>query len=505
MSQVLHILRKDLLRYRWAWITLLAVGGVKLYLLGTYAGLMDDEFNTILRFLVGVVDTVLLGVIAVMVVQEESLGDPDAYWLSRPFSRIGLLVAKLLFFCLIILGIHALAESIVLIMNDGPRRVIFPFLAIIGGLAFWVWVIFLAAQTRSFPRFLLRLFIVGLVFVLASISLTYLADKADLLDDDWFGLLPHDMDASTVGLLQKGWWLAMGLTVLVVYYQTRRLRIAWLLLLPTLIGSILLTPNSDYQIHYDYESESALRDLDLKLVGFENAGYTVDDSGEWRSYSAIFTVDDAVNVDKLLIRVSSASAYKAGTVEDGYIEVMGGLSQPRKTTYKGQKAYAIDAFYLSPDQYAVVKDKAVDYTLQMNVQTTQDTELVRIPIRKSSGFVHDGSRHVITDINSHQDELTIRFHTYSATFLFEDGSDMFDVDYVGITRLNYALINRNTGKIIGANSYPGFTGFSSTTSIGVRVPLAREISVSDYDLAVYKQSTDSSQFERLSLYDYVIE
>lgn len=148
MKQILHILSKDLRRYAWAWITLLCCAGIGVYLQGTTTGLLDNGLNRSLGMLTSMVGGILFFFVIVMVVQEETLADPDAYWLSRPISRGKLLASKLLFL-LILIGIGQISELIVLVMNGGAARAPYALMGILTALATWQSQVFLAAQSRS--------------------------------------------------------------------------------------------------------------------------------------------------------------------------------------------------------------------------------------------------------------------------------------------------------------------------------------------------------------------
>ena len=122
MNQILHILKKDLWRYKWAFLALIGFAGIDIYLRGTTAGLMGTPLNLALSLMNSSVSTILFLVIVVLVVQEETLVDSDADWISRPVGRSKLLISKLisLFLLLCITQIKETALLLITLHEEKP-------------------------------------------------------------------------------------------------------------------------------------------------------------------------------------------------------------------------------------------------------------------------------------------------------------------------------------------------------------------------------------------------
>ena len=102
MSQVLHILRKDLRHLRWLlilWVAILILN-VALTIIG--AATAGETFPAAIVFremssLLSVLQTLMLALMIARLIQDEPLVGWNAFWLTRPYSRGALMAAKLLF------------------------------------------------------------------------------------------------------------------------------------------------------------------------------------------------------------------------------------------------------------------------------------------------------------------------------------------------------------------------------------------------------------------------
>jgi hypothetical protein len=242
MKTIVHLLKKDLTRYAWAIVLLALLGAIEIYLHGTDAGLLETPANQILTSLVMIVGPILFFIVIVMVVQEETLADPDAYWLARPISRGSLLAEKMIFVLLLIL-VGTVSEAVVLILNGGSSRLGFALLGVIPALAMWNWQIFLAAQTRSLARYLLLAVSIFVGFYGLMFASIFLARAIPFSLIEQIALLPRTTPRHLLILIQSVFWLSAGIGILLHLYRTRRILRSWLLLAGALLGSAILSPS----------------------------------------------------------------------------------------------------------------------------------------------------------------------------------------------------------------------------------------------------------------------
>lgn len=242
MKTIIHLLKKDLTRYAWAIVLLALLGAVEIYLQGTDAGLLEAPANQILNSLLMIVGPILFFIVIVMVVQEETLADPDAYWLARPISRGSLLAEKMIFVLLLIV-IGTVSESIVLILNGGSSRLVYALLGVIPALAMWNWQIFLAAQTRSLARYLLLAVSIFVGFYGLMFASIFLASAIPFSLIEPIALLPRTTPRHFLIVIQSVFWLAAGIGILLYLYRTRRILRSWLLLVGALLGAAILSPS----------------------------------------------------------------------------------------------------------------------------------------------------------------------------------------------------------------------------------------------------------------------
>src|SRR3989442_6189062 len=102
MSELLHILRKDLRRLRWpliAWV-LIVIGRMIVATTGAAVAFGDIGLQLAmnnLSVLVTVIDLLMLALLVSWLVHDEPLVGVDAFWLTRPVDPLRLMAAKLLF------------------------------------------------------------------------------------------------------------------------------------------------------------------------------------------------------------------------------------------------------------------------------------------------------------------------------------------------------------------------------------------------------------------------
>src|SRR2546425_10973605 len=102
MSELLHILRKDLRRLRWPLIAwgLIVIGRMIVATTGAAVAFGDIGLQLAmnnLSVLVTVIDLLMLALLVSWLVHDEPLAGVDAFWLTRPGDPPRLVAAKLLF------------------------------------------------------------------------------------------------------------------------------------------------------------------------------------------------------------------------------------------------------------------------------------------------------------------------------------------------------------------------------------------------------------------------
>jgi hypothetical protein len=119
MTQAIHIFRKDLHRLRW-WLALWAALLAARVLLATFWRLSASEaFGEQVLFeqvkaALGIATYVLFGILVARLVHDEPLVGLDWFWLTRPYDRWALLVAKLGFAVLFFVVLPLAAELVVM-------------------------------------------------------------------------------------------------------------------------------------------------------------------------------------------------------------------------------------------------------------------------------------------------------------------------------------------------------------------------------------------------------
>jgi hypothetical protein len=245
MSEVWHILRKDLRRLRWplvAWV-LIVIARLIVATTGAAAafgniGLQLAVEN--LSVLVTAIDLLMVALLVSWLVHDEPLVGVDAFWLTRPIDPLRLMAAKLVFAAVFLVAAPVAGESMVVAtiaggLHDAVRSA--PGLA----LARTLWMLpllALAALTPSLMRFLLV--IAGSVAALAGLISVYMTLVVLTVSDDALDAPALPLEDPT-GLIVESWLLiATSLGVILYQYRHRRLGRAVVLAAAGLVATAVI-------------------------------------------------------------------------------------------------------------------------------------------------------------------------------------------------------------------------------------------------------------------------
>jgi len=484
MKQTLHILTKDLRRYSWAWIILIACAGISVYLEGTTAGLLDHFHNEILSGITSMVGGILFFVVIVMVVQEETLADPDAYWLSRPIRRGSLLASKLLFL-FFLLGIFLVAEVITLVLNDGAGRIPFAFSGVLLSFAIWQAQVFLAAQTRSLPRYLLLVVLVVVGFYALTFVTFFIMSSGVFYDFPMqLGILPAKIAAHWLVLIQTAYWLLVGIGLLMLIYYRRRIRLAWILLLPAAFAALFLTPGESFLgIRADWFAEGD--EEGLRLDRLQQGGTMHSDSKEWVELRGVFEVKEKVEASDLWISIWSLEL-SAGGEEIKIREVEGS----QRLRSEDESFRSISLGYL--ERGTLVDGQSnINLRISMDVALSGQIPVANLPIREGSAFVKGGNRLVVTRIYQEPDELEVRVTGMVPTFAFEPRSGAgTDGPFKG--KFSFALTDQAGGYLEDFRQNHAMGSWSGSVEGRLEVPFNEDADIDDFGITVYERVVTES-------------
>lgn len=487
MKHILHILNKDLRRYAWAWVTLLACAAIEVYLHGTTAGLLNSDFNNALSMLSSMIGGILFFIVIVMVVQEETLVDPDAYWLSRPIARGKLLASKLIFLFSLI-AIYKVSETITLILNDGTARIPFALLGLLGALAVWQAQVFLAAQTRSLPRYLLLVVSIFVGFYALMFGLMFLVTAAIGFDFDFdWGQLPSTLPAHWLALIQTGYWLLVGLGLLLLIYCRRRILAAWLLLIPAALIAGILTPNDQF-LGFDTTTYFDSEKKGLQLLHLDK-GNTMQTAGdEFVEVRAVFALSDELASRDVWAVVSSSRVRHNGSD----IELNSDQGSQRFREERSNRR-SIRLGYAKRDELrGDESDLSVEFSLALTF--SEQIPVDSLEIAEGATHVGGGNRLVIRSILQDDDELSIRFAGSVPTYAFEpratrSTNEPFD------GRFSFALANRGGQALRDFRLSQSWSGMGNISEGKIETFLPEDASPSDYLITVFAREITGTAFD----------
>jgi len=488
MKQILHILKKDLRRYAWAWITLLACAVIEVYLHGTTAGLLDSGFNQGLSMLTSMLGGILFFVVIVMVVQEETLADPDAYWLARPVGRGKLLISKLLFLGILI-TFGQIAETATLILNGGAARAPFALLEALAALAIWQGQVFLAAQTRSLPRYLLLFvsLIVGLYALMFAMLFMSTAWDGFHFDFD-YGVLPSTCPPHLLAAIQTGYWLLIGMGLLTLLYYKRRTRLAWGLLVPAFFVSGIFMPSDSFfgQVNTDIylgEDTEAFQIDHLRKSG------TMHTAGEeFVGISAVFRVNEEMEARDAWAIIHAPSIQ----IDENKVEIE---SSPASQRFEqlGDGLRSIQLGYVKrSDLNGDETGLSVEFSL--NIVFSKQVPVDFLSLEEGASFVRGGNRLVVRSIYRNDNNLDIRLAGSVPSYSFEPSPASADNEAFD-GKFSFALADSAGQPLRDFRLSNSWSVLGETYEGEIEVFLNDEASLENYSIIVYAREITGSAFD----------
>jgi len=237
MSMVFHFLKKDLRRCAWLfslWIFLFVFDGI--LALSTPPPEIDraafGDLSAVWSPIIFVVLRVLiLAVLVMQLIQEDAVVGSTAFWLTRPMSRIALLLAKLAGLGLVVLIPLVVSVGVLFAFGISVRDLGWAVVEIlIGQLYFVVPLALIAALTSGFARFVTATVTLAIGLVSTSIRLVPVAQSFTSIELD---LTRYVVGAAIVTI--------GGVLLLINLYLTRRSRRSIVLALCLLGADILVS------------------------------------------------------------------------------------------------------------------------------------------------------------------------------------------------------------------------------------------------------------------------
>jgi hypothetical protein len=245
MSQVTHIVRKDLRHLRWLLILWGVILTLRVVISSIGAATAGDTFAAVvvLRELSGllpVLETLMLALIVSRVVHAEPLVGWNAFWITRPYSNRALLTAKLLFLGTALVVAPLAADLLTMaIFGAGPRAQLAASPSFLSSRMSWTLALCaIAVLTPSLSMFVLTLIgvVVGLAVVLLvsiSLALTFGAGEATTNASSF-------VPDPTPGIVSLVLFITGALAVVVYQYRHRRWRVGAAVAAAGLVTTLLL-------------------------------------------------------------------------------------------------------------------------------------------------------------------------------------------------------------------------------------------------------------------------
>ncbi len=478
MKKALYVLVKDIRRYAWGWAILIALSLFSVFLYGTDLGIEDSTLSHSLAFLVGTVGFLIAFFLIVLVVQEEPLNDPDAYWLTRPIPRRQVLLAKLIFCTIVVAGIPAIAKAFILLMNGGGDRALYALAGVFGSMIWVLFQMFLAAQTRSLPRYLVLA--VGLVIGMILLQfMLILAIPVGILEITELGALPGDLGTHHIAWIQSLYWIAVALGLLLLLFQTRRTGLTWCLLIPAALGALILTP-SDYRIPTgETRIVAELEDKHLTRHRTHSSGGV-----SHVVYRARATMEHVPDGADIWVSVRNATL----NTPNRRIEVSAPMTtqraiQPRHND--GTPAYEFDVFQVSEDELDHWEEEGRLF-LNLHVVASTQVEHRRLPLEDGAGFAHSGNRLGVQRISRTGNELRVTFGAYIPSFFLEPTLPGGHFESFG-GLYSFALSDESNGMVSDGRISRRSSGMGARETADVRFTLPEDSNLRDLTLIVYRR------------------
>lgn len=479
MKTAFHILRKDLRRYRWAFLAFAVLALFEFYLHGTFAGMNETSANRTLIFLQPTLSGILFFVLVVLVVQEENLVDPNAYWITKPVHRFGLMCSKVMFVFLAYGAFETFPEVLLLLANGGAERIPWSVLGWSGGLAVWIWQIYLAAQTRSLPRYLL--FMVGLlvgIFILAFIFAT--ASRGWFRGD--LGVLPDGTPGYLLAVVQTLWWLGSGFGVLSFLYLRKKVAISWLLIPVVVLVAAMLSPGN----HGEWEEDAGAQDIRLQAVSKD--GIMTTNGVEYWNYSGIIQAPPGksgvwAQVNHIRIETATSKIYPTAAWGQQKLEALGG------------GRYRLDLFHVDLKEF---DEHPGPYSIQGQVELkySGDVELKTIPMETGKGFVHQGDRVSLRSISRRDNRLEVQLVAYQPNYAFEPKEN--DPQNGALGAYAFELLSPDGAERQTFKLNRSFTPFVTRTQGSISLDFLDAFDLDGFQLVIYERVVETTLSSALS-------
>lgn len=462
-SVVFHILRKDLLHYRWAWIGLIVASLMQILLYGTGFGLTDAGWLQALEAVLGSGKFLVGFFLIVLVVQEEPLANPDASWVARPIPRLSLFAAKWIFCLLVIALLNATTSAAIVSLNGGVHRAVFPFIGIVGVSIYIAFQILLASQTRSLPRYLAAL--VALVITLWIGGAVLLGWLFSTFRDWDLGLLPADLGSFSILWIQTAWWLLLGILLGAFYYKTRRRLPLLAILVAGVVGSLMLKPRDQAALEEIFTDDS---ELTMEVVGHRLVRVSSGSSsheGDFTTYGLDVRFPDLQEGGEMVAELLWMNVSQDGRSVPGEPQTYAGTLTPRTTDESGS-IYRLELFSLWDDQLVTLREGPLSLRFHLRIYGSRERELLEISLDETGHIVNRGDRIAVTGRSRADDRLRVKLRHVIPNFVYEP--TVAGMQYNLGQRYGFVLRDEDTdnrvpGRISGSYNM-GLSGQSASES-----------------------------------------
>jgi hypothetical protein len=244
VSQVLHILRKDLRHLRWLVLLWVGVLVLRVALTGIGAATAGETFAAAVVFrelsgLLSVLQTITLALLVARLVHDEALVGWSAFWLTRPYSRHALLTAKLLLIAIVLVVVPLGADMAAMsIFQAGAYQQLVAAPSFLTSHLSWALafcaVAVLTPSLATFALAVIGAFATGVAAILLLTSVAFA-----------FGLVTDTIDTPMVsdptpGVISTVMFIFSALAVVVYQYRYRRRRIAAAMACAGLLATLFL-------------------------------------------------------------------------------------------------------------------------------------------------------------------------------------------------------------------------------------------------------------------------
>jgi hypothetical protein len=244
MAGVLHIVRKDVRRLRWLLVLWVAVLGVRLAFATAATRITSDTVGPAFALeglggIVGTLETLLLALLVARLVHEEPLVGLNAFWLTRPYSPVSLLSAKLLFASIALVLLPVVADLMTMSLFDaGPSAQLRASSVFLSSRLIWMLALFaLAALTPSLGGFAIAM--ISIVAAL-SLAIAVIIGMTAFSIDEFDTYLPDMTPDRTPAIVGVVVFAAAVLSVIVYQYRRRRLAVAIAMAAAGLVATVVV-------------------------------------------------------------------------------------------------------------------------------------------------------------------------------------------------------------------------------------------------------------------------